>query len=471
MRQRRTTDDARDGTPVSFAPVPAAVATGRSGGPDDPPSGAVAAVAAVATAATDAADALASLTTAVDVVVSLPLDGDERQLRGLAAAVTSAIGRLEGLRARAVHTAEKTGAVATSGATSAATWLADATGGTPAAAARTTTLGRVLDRLPRLAEAVASGAVGTEHAASIARAASRGVLPDEQLDGLVDEAARTSAGAFARTVRAVEARRDQSRLRRDEASARDRRAARWWRTDDGGVEGTFRLDGVAGAVVTTALDALTRPDPADTPDELRRTPTQRRADALTALARQALDRGDLPVVRTVRPHVTVTVPVTMLAATDDEAEDAGAVGTLPDGTVVSARLARRLLCDATVRRLVVDPHGRPLDVGRATRQWSAAQTSALAATDGGCRGPACDRPFAWTEIHHVRWWRRGGRTGVDNGLPLCGRCHDLVHHDGWAVDLDPATRTATWTAPDGRTTSTLPHGPAVDRRHAERRRR
>ncbi len=44
-----------------------------------------------------------------------------------------------------------------------------------------------------------------------------------------------------------------------------------------------------------------------------RTPAQRRADALGEVCRGFLDRGDRPLVAGERPHLTVTVPVEVLA--------------------------------------------------------------------------------------------------------------------------------------------------------------
>ncbi|MPZ86735.1 MAG: DUF222 domain-containing protein, partial [Nitriliruptorales bacterium] len=88
-----------------------------------------------------------------------------------------------------------------------------------------------------------------------------------------------------------------------------------------------RLDVLGGETVLTALAALAAPGGAD--DE--RLPEQRRADALVALSRQALDRGELPVVGGVRPHVTVVVPLETLQTAgtaetggDTEAETGGA---------------------------------------------------------------------------------------------------------------------------------------------------
>ncbi|HEX3929230.1 MAG TPA: HNH endonuclease signature motif containing protein, partial [Nocardioides sp.] len=32
-----------------------------------------------------------------------------------------------------------------------------------------------------------------------------------------------------------------------------------------------------------------------------------------------------------------------------------------------------------------------------------------------------------TEIHHPHWWSRGGKTNLDNALPLCGHHHQRAH--------------------------------------------
>ena len=109
--------------------------------------------------------------------------------------------------------------------------------------------------------------------------------------------------------------------------------------------------------------------------------------------------------------------------------------------------------------MVVAGRSEPLDVGRTTRIWPTAVRNALAAIDGGCRGPWCDLPFGQCEIHHVVHWADGGETNVDNGLTTCGRAHDLVHVHGWTVEVDPVTRIATWTSPVGLVVVTHPRGP------------
>jgi hypothetical protein len=71
-----------------------------------------------------------------------------------------------------------------------------------------------------------------------------------------------------------------------------------------------------------------------------------------------------------------------------------------------------------------------LDLGHGERYFTPAQRRAVARRDGHCTYPACTRPAAWCDIHHLRWWSRGGRTDLDNAALLCERHHTLVHqHD------------------------------------------
>jgi hypothetical protein len=401
------------------------------------------------------------------------LDGTSSEvLREIVRALAKADGQMDVVRARAVTAAEGSGAVQAAGAASPSAWLSRASGSSPHSAVRATRLASAIQKAPAIGSALASGRMGAEHATTLASAMDKGQLDANDATRLVDEAGYLTPGAFATETKRRAAAIDQSKLRRDEAHAVKRRSHQWWKHEDGSVEGRYLLDPVAGATWLTGLASLEHPDPARTPDELARTATQRRADAMTDLALITLERGDSPIVRTVKPHITVVTPVTMLdASVDDDA--CVTTGLLPDGTVLSAATVRRLLCDATVRRLVLDPDGRPLNVGRATRTWSGAQRAATAAIDGGCRGPVCDRPFEWTDLHHLTWWRDGGTTGIANALPACKHCHKLIHDHGWTVTLDPKDRTATWTAPNGAVTTTHPRGPAaptprrpIKRRHS-----
>ena len=73
---------------------------------------------------------------------------------------------------------------------------------------------------------------------------------------------------------------------------------------------------------------------------------------------------------------------------------------------------------------------------------------AIAARDGGCRYPGCDRPVRFCDAHHIRHWRHGGNTDHDNLVLLCSRHHHHVHKERLQLKLLPdATVDITW--PDG----------------------
>ena len=265
-------------------------------------------------------------------------------------------------------------------------------------------------------------------------------------------------------------------------------------------EGMVAIDGLlepeAGQTLLAALEPLARP--ADAHDT--RTGGQRRADALTELARRNLEGGRLPQSGGVRPQLLVTVDLDSLVGPDPGlGGDAGWVGPLPPET------CRRLACDGAVTRVLVTRHptnhhhdhdvraGRdhgdhgpggdgdgslaawlrtamaklppilggaptqPLEVGRTSRVVTAAQRAALAVRDGGCAVAGCDRPLGWCEAHHLRHWLHGGPTDLANLALVCRAHHRAVHEGGWRLTRDP----------DGRLTATPPHRrPPTRRRHS-----
>jgi hypothetical protein len=121
---------------------------------------------------------------------------------------------------------------------------------------------------------------------------------------------------------------------------------------------------------------------------------------------------------------------------------------------------RRLCCDAEIIPTVLGGSGEVLDHGRSRRTANRAQRRALRAMHRGCAHPDCQVGFSACRIHHIRWWwRDGGRSDIDNMIPLCERHHHLVHEGGWTLTMTP-DRVATWRRPDG----TLHHrGTTIDR--------
>ena len=130
---------------------------------------------------------------------------------------------------------------------------------------------------------------------------------------------------------------------------------------------------------------------------------------------------------------------------------------LDNGTPIPVSTARRLCCDANVLPIVLGGDGEVLDVGQTQRTANRQQRRALRAMHRTCVHPDCTVTFDNCRIHHVKFFRNGGNTDIDNMVPLCEKHHHLVHEGGWDLTLTN-DRVATWCRPDGtvwRTVSTI----------------
>jgi hypothetical protein len=187
------------------------------------------------------------------------------------------------------------------------------------------------------------------------------------------------------------------------------------------------------AVLRTALGPLAAPVPAadGTPDP--RTGAERDADALVGLARRMLDTATLPAHAGVRPHVTVTVPLTVLESRLGSGLLDLADATLP--AAITAEDARRWACDAHLTPVVLGANSEPLDVGRASYTVPRALRRALAQRDGGCAFPGCTVPAQWADAHHIEHWAQGGATALHNLVLLCPRHHTVLHSTEWEVTI------------------------------------
>ncbi len=168
-----------------------------------------------------------------------------------------------------------------------------------------------------------------------------------------------------------------------------------------------------------------------------RTPARRRADALCELAHRYLDSSERPTVGGERPHVTVTVDVRALRNGHTGGGDCAVSGRceLDHVGAVSPATARRLACDAGV----AGGDGRFLRApGRGTTNpggLGGLAPRAVALRDQRCGFPACTRPHAWCDAHHVIHWADGGQTALHNMVLLCRPHHRLVHEGGFRLQL------------------------------------
>jgi Domain of unknown function (DUF222)/HNH endonuclease len=218
-------------------------------------------------------------------------------------------------------------------------------------------------------------------------------------------------------------------------------------TIDGRGELRGSLNSDLSAVVEAALAV------AD-PNDFDLTPAERRADALETILRHFLDHQRRHRGGRRRPHVNVAMTSEEFAA--------GIGGRYLDtGGVPSPAELGALLCDCAVHRLLVEGRSAILDYGRAKRLVPPDLFQALVARDHGCRFPGCCRPAAWTDAHHVVWWRNGGPTAIVNLVLLCRRHHRKLHRPGCDAKLLPdATLEVTY--PDGHTEATAAPGPIAE---------
>lgn len=200
------------------------------------------------------------------------------------------------------------------------------------------------------------------------------------------------------------------------------------------------VDPAGFAVLRSALDALAGPDPASVPDELRRTPAQRNADALGGVGPAGVgpQRRSAFGGRVAADRDGVCHPETLTEQPGTPAARLDWVGTICGAT------ARRIACDADVVRRGVTQGGRTVWVD-VHRYPSPAQRLAVIERDRVCRfrypdGVRCARPWQWCEVHHVEHHGDGGPTVLANLSLLCTVHHHAVHEGGWMVTGDADAR-------------------------------
>lgn len=171
----------------------------------------------------------------------------------------------------------------------------------------------------------------------------------------------------------------------------------------------------------------------------------KRADALTAIASQALGA----MADDVRPHrrpISISVAVdlpTLLGLAENPGQLAG-YGAIP------ASVARKLAADGTWQRFVSDPTtGNLLDFGREKYIPPQELVDYLLARDRTCRFPGCRRSGQLADIDHAHSWESGGETNPANLGLLCRRHHRMKTHGGWKLKSN-ADGSCTWESPVGK---------------------
>ena len=226
-----------------------------------------------------------------------------------------------------------------------------------------------------------------------------------------------------------------------EQALRDRRSLFLSRQADGMTRLSGLLDPESAALVRDAVDGATSPrrggprfvspgerDRAERIVSDTRTTEQLALDALVDLIRIGGEVAPTEIIGTRSPAVQVIVAERDLRTGHGLARIEGQ--TEP----VSIATADRHGCSAGVVPIVIDARGDVVALGRETRLYTRRQRVALAARDGGCRFPGCERPPSWTEAHHIVPWSEGGATDLSHGVLLCRHHHLLLHNNGWRFE-------------------------------------
>jgi hypothetical protein len=388
-----------------------------------------------------------ALDSALDSLAAEDLDGlVPSQVLARTAALVRARNRLEAELTRTVRKGENMQAPEHDGLKSMRSWLRGHLRFSAREAHRMVGNGRVLEQLPAVAVAFAAGEVTAEQVAVIAPVAAVEVQAEAVGRGVdlaaVDEVLAEVASTQVHAALGQAVRHFLDRLDPDgtEPDPTEGRAVVIARHADGGMTARLDLDAVGADKFCTVLESMLQ---ASRPAGDTRTRAQQLGDALVQWADNTLAGGKLPILRAVRPHVIVTIPLADLV---DLARLPGVAAT-GFGAEISAARARMLACDGNITRIVLGPEGQPMEEGRTKRVFPSHLRRAVEVRDHHCVFAGCDAPSYWCDVHHLVHWAHDGETDVDNGALLCERHHTKVH-SGFTVERPPDGRWRTY-RPDG----------------------
>lgn len=300
--------------------------------------------------------------------------------------------------------------------------------------------------LASVATAVANGDLSVEAAEAI-RAGLGTPVADVTAEALttaaqklVDRAPSLTVERLAAQARDLRTELDLQRVTLRENELREKRYLHLAPQADGMTRLSGLLDPESAAIVTAAYDAATSPrrggprfvdpDDVDRADNIvsdARTTEQLALDCFVELVRLGTLADDGGILGTRRPAVTVHV-------TAQDLRNREGVGRFEgQSTAVSIQTVERHICEVGMVPVLFDGDQNVVNIGRDQRFFTRHQRIGLAARDGGCRFPQCERPPSWAEAHHIDQWSHGGKTDITRGILLCRHHHLLVHNNGWAV--------------------------------------
>jgi hypothetical protein len=312
----------------------------------------------------------------------------------------------------------------------------------------------LVGHLPNTISALSTGEISVAHATVIARetatAIKNGLSPESVFR--VEQTALAHAefhtpGQVASKVKATIAKLAPEDFEEIVDRARDSRRVTFYPEADGMATVVAILPAEDAQTVMKSIEAyIVKRDGEDAAEWSVLSADMKRADALTAIASQAL----ASMANDVQPHrrpITISVAIdlpTLLGLAENPGQLAG-YGAIP------ASVARRLAADGNWQRFVSDPTtGNLLDFGREKYTPPQELVDYLLARDRVCRFPGCRRTGQSSDIDHAQSWETGGETNPANLGLLCRRHHRMKTHGGWSLESNP-DGSCLWKSPKGKT--------------------
>ena len=240
---------------------------------------------------------------------------------------------------------------------------------------------------------------------------------------LLAKAESLSPDQFAREAKRWTAERQTDGGESEYRRQRARRAVRIWNGDDGMVHLYGQFDPVTGRRIRNRLNKeahrLHDVDKKQAQDNsgVRSLP-QCMADVFENMTAGSAGGGK------------TYADIALVARLDSETE--GLMASTADGDPLPAGVIERLAGESSWFALVLSARGVPMWKGRNIRRATESQFQALMALYGGCAG--CGEPDEHKlHAHHMDPFAWGGRTDLDNLIPLCWGCHDKIHDHHWQV--------------------------------------
>jgi hypothetical protein len=357
---------------------------------------------------------------------------DAAGLMGQIADLAGFISQAQGQLARLAGALDASGGAAEAGHKSAAAFLRNACGVSAGHAAEVIGTARALRRLEATEKALNIGLISFDQAQIISRATAH--IDDASVELAEQVLLDHAPGLDTSRLRQLG---EEVAYRADPDAAEEREKRRWERRhlsfgltlDNTGVLSGTCGDAASFEIIRCAAEAFAPPGgQLDT-----RTAAQRRLDGLVTACKLALDTGQAPQRHGAAPHVSILVRDETLA----QASGAPPART-GHGSALTARQVLAMCCGAEIRAIRWHD-GLPLNVGRSARTEPPGLRRALEARDRGCRWPGCDTPAAWATAHHIRGWRNGAQTSLQEMALLCHVHHDhFIHTLGWTISGNPS---------------------------------